>query len=109
MQPAPTEALVKLSADVQNRVIAFMGGHPAIAGTSGSGGADREARKQLMELLVRPLAKRVEWTASQLLEESVKLKWQPQDDVLLVRWKAAKTAKEMGFSNAEAIAMMDLV
>ena len=108
IQPAPTEALVTLARDVQNRVIAAIGGHPAIAGVSGSGGADREARKQLMELLVRPLAARVEWTASQLLEEPVKLKWSPQDDVLLVRWKAAQIAEAMGMPMDKAIDLMDL-
>ena len=108
VQPMPQEALVKLSSDVQNRVIAFLGAHPAIAGTSGTGAADREARKQLMELLVRPLSARVEWAASRLLEEQVKLKWPPQDDVLLVRWKSAQLAKEMGLTNDEAIDLMDL-
>ena len=108
VQPMPQEALVKLSADVQNRVISFLGGHPAIAGTSGTGAADREARKQLMELLVRPLAARVEWSASRLLEEPVRLKWRPQDDVLLMRWNAAKVATELGVPMDDAIDLMDL-
>ena len=108
VQPMPTDALVELSRDVQGRVIAAIGGHPAIAGSSGTGAADREARKQLMELLVRPLAARVEHPASRLLEESVRLKWRPQDDVLQVRWKSAQIAMEMGIPKAEAIDMMDL-
>ena len=108
IQPMPEEALVELARDAQNRVIAAIGGHPAIAGTSGTGAADREARKQLMELLVRPLAKRVEWAASLLLEEPVKLKWRPQDDVLLVRWQAAKIIKEMD-PNISLGAVMDLL
>ena len=108
VQPMPTEALVELSRDAQGRVIAALGGHPAIAGSSGTGAADREARKQLMELLVRPLAKRVEWQASRLLEEPVRLKWPPQDDVLLVRWKAAQIATEMEIPTAEALDLMDL-
>ena len=108
IQPKPTEALVTLSTDVQNRIIASLGGHPALAGSGGTGAADREARKQLMELLIRPLARRVEFTASVLLEEPVRLKWPPQDDVLQVRWKSAQIAAEMGVPMNEAIDLMDL-
>ena len=108
IQPKPTEALVQLSTDVQNRIISSLGGHPALAGSQGTGAADREARKQLMELLVRPLAARVEWTTSMLLEEPVKLKWRPQDDVLLVRWKAAETVKKID-PQMSLGALMDLL
>ena len=108
IQPMPSEALVALSTDVQNRVIAALGGHPALGGSAGTGAADREARKQLMELLVRPLARRVEFTASVLLEEPVRLWWPPQDDVLMVRWKSAQIATDMGIPVDEAIDMMEL-
>ena len=108
VQPEPTAALVALSTDVQNRVIASLGGHPALAGGGGTGGADREARKQLMELLIRPLGRRVEVVASALLEEPVRLKWRTQDDVLLVRWKSAQIATAMGVPMDEAIDLMDL-
>ena len=53
--PMPHVALVQLASEVQGRVIAALGAHPALSGTGKTGAADREARKQLLDFLVYPL------------------------------------------------------
>ena len=87
--PAPTEAMVKLSEQAQARVIAALGGHPALGGSSGS--ADREARRQLMDFLVHPLGVLVSHEASLTFDESIELRWDVLDDVRLMRAKTAQT------------------
>ena len=102
--PAPTEAMVKLADQSQSRVIAALGGHPALSGGSGTGSADREARKQLMDFLVLPLGVLVSHEASQTFDESVELRWDVQDDVRLMRARTAKTLMEIdGMTLGEAM------
>ena len=93
LTPEPSDGLVKAAAETQGRVIALLGGHPALAGgASASGAPSREARKQLMDVLVRPLGAIVSAAASMLFESPVSLMWDAQDDVRLVR---ARTFSEM--------------
>ena len=101
--PQPDVALVQLAGEVQGRVIAALGGHPALGGAGKTGAADREARKQLLDFLVYPLGVLVSHEASLTFDELVSLQWDVQDDVRLTRARTAQTLLQAGVKLNDAM------
>ena len=101
--PMPHVALVQLANEVQGRVIAALGAHPALSGTGKTGAADREARKQLLDFLVYPLGVLVSHEASLTFDEPVVLQWDVQDDVRLTRARTAQTLLQAGVKLNDAM------
>ena len=90
LQPSPTVAHVQAAREAQARVVAALGAHPAIIGGAASTGTvDREARRQLLEFLVMPAGRLIEYEASMLFGVPVTLTWERNPDTMMV---VAKTA-----------------
>ena len=96
LKSEPTADAVKAAGEIQARVVAALGAHPAILGGAGSTGTvDREARRQLMESLVMPLGELVAYEASMTLGEEVRFEWPPNPDTMLVEARAEKIRVEI--------------
>ena len=95
LKSEPTAELVDAIAQVEARLCAVLGAHPAIMGGAGATGTvDREARRQLMEGLVQPLGALIAYEASMTLGEEVRFEWPENPDVALVMARVEKTKVE---------------
>ena len=95
LKSEPDENAVKVAGEMQSRVVAALGGHPALLGGAGSTGTvDREARKQLMVTLVQPVGQLIAYEASMLLGEQVRFVWPDDPDTMLVIARTEKTRVE---------------
>ena len=94
LMPTPDPALVQASSDAQARVVAALGAHPAlIGGGAKNGSVDREAVKQFRKFLMQPIARLIEENAWRAFGERITLSWPPSVDALLVKARAADTAR----------------
>ena len=95
LQPAPTVAHVQAAREAQARVVVALGAHPAIIGGAASTGTvDREARRQLLEFLVMPAGRLIEYEASMLFGAPVTLTWERNPDTMMVVARTAKIEAE---------------
>ena len=104
LQPMPTEALVKLSGEVQSRVVASLGCHPAlIGGGGGNGSVDREAVRQFRKFVMQPIAALVAENAYRAFGERITLTWPASVDAMLVKARVAKELVGMQMEVPEAL------
>ena len=86
----PSSGLYIAAREAQARVISAMGAHPAIiGGATSTGTVDREARRQLREMLVEPIARLVEYEASSLFSLPVRLVFRRNPDTMMAEAKTA--------------------
>ena len=95
--PDFTDASVKLAAEVTARVATAMGVHPALIVAGDNGSVDREAVRQFHELLLRPLACRIEQEVEDKIG-SCRIRWPISDHNLIIRIRAYQQAVDAGFA-----------
>ena len=100
--PDPTDAEVKLASEVTARVATAMGVHPALIVAGDNGSVDREAVRQFREMLLEPLACRIEQEVQDKIG-SCRLRWPISDHSLLIRTRAYQQAVDAGFAPDEAV------
>ena len=95
LMPDPSSGLYIAARDAQARVVSALGAHPAIIGGAASTGTvDREARRQLLEFLVMPAGRLIEYEASMLFGAPVTLTWERNPDTMMVVARTAKIEAE---------------
>ena len=95
LMPEPSSGLYIAAREAQARVVAALGAHPAIiGGASATGTVDREARRQLLEFLVMPAGRLIEYEASMLFGAPVTLTWERNPDTMMVVARTAKIEAE---------------
>ena len=95
LMPEPSSGLVQAANAAQARVVVALGAHPAIIGGAASTGTvDREARRQLLEFLVMPAGRLIEYEASMLFGAPVTLTWERNPDTMMVVARTAKIEAE---------------
>ena len=104
LKPMPEAALVQLADNATARVVAALGAHPAImGGGGGNGSVDREASRQMRKQIMQPMARLIEENAWRVLDERVRIWWEPGVDALLVKARTADALVKLGVDPQEAL------
>ena len=103
--PEPAAGQVAAQSDVEGRLAAAMGVHPAMLAGDATSGAMREARRQFQVDVLEPYARAVEESARRVWGAKVSIRFPIRSDVVLVMARAAQVLQQMGYAKDKALEM----